>query len=369
MKYVLSFILFVFATTSHSQQNSVLNLASSFGFNNSNKSFLELPSSQFSKRSKSTLDRILEESPYDVFNANSSRFNSQKNWLNNRKEFRFSVGATQFLGDLGGKDQFGTDYRLTDMDIESTNLMAMIGYRVRLSKLFATTTSLTLGMLKGDDALTKEKYRSARNLKFRAPILELSQRIDFMIYLHEKIGKRYNIRGLKGFKNRNEQAYIFTGAGLVGYMPQGEYEGRWYNLRPLSTEGQGLVGGPKKQLPVTVVIPFGIGFRVGISRQWRVGLETSYVKTFSDYIDDVHGVYYDKELLRLQKGDIAAALSDRSDYNNPDQHNWFVANQQRGDKQKDAYFFVNFVLTRNVTYRNYTKTYKRYRLPKGKYKF
>ena len=370
MRYILSILIFYFVSTlSLSQQNSVLNLSSSLHINKNKSSLFETPSNQFLVKRKNILSTVLEENPYEVFNVNGSKFNNQKNWTNNRKEFRFSLGVTQFLGDLGGKDQIGTDYRLTDLDLKSTNLMGMIGYRYRLSSKFATTTSLTLGMLKGDDALTTEKFRMARNLRFRAPILELSQRIDFMIYTYEKIGKRYNIRGIKGFKNRNEQIYIFAGAGLVGFMPQGLYEGRWYNLRPLSTEGQGLLGGTKKTLPVTVTLPVGIGFRVGISREWRIGVETSYMKTFSDYIDDVHGVYYDKGLLEAQKGPIAAALSDRSDFNNPDQHNWFVGGQQRGDKQKDAYFFVNIVLTRNITYRNYTKVHKRYKLSKSKYKF
>ena len=135
-------------------------------------------------------------------------------------------------------------------------------------------------------------------------------------------------------------------------------------MRPLSTEGQGLAGGIKKHLPVTVNVPVGVGFRVGISRQWRIGVEASYVKTFSDYIDDVHGSYYDKGLLQAQKGATAAALSDRSGNNQ-----WFGTGQQRGDIQKDSYYYISVILTKNVTYRNYTKTHKHYKLQKGKYKF
>jgi hypothetical protein len=370
MRYLLSILIFYFVSNfSLSQQNSVLNLSSSLRFNQNKSTLFETPSNQFLVKRKSVLNTILEENPYDVFDVNGSKFNNQRNWTNNRKEFRFSLGVTQFLGDLGGKDQIGTDYSLVDLDLKSTNLMGMFGYRYRFAPKFATTTSLTLAMLKGDDALTTDKFRMARNLRFRAPILELTQRLDFMIYTYEKVGKRYNIRGIKGFKNRNEQIYIFAGVGLVGFMPQGLYNGRWYNLGPLSTEGQGLVGGIKKTFPVTVTLPVGLGFRIGISREWRIGVETSYMKTFSDYIDDVHGVYYDKGLLGAQKGPLAVALSDRSDFNNPDQATWFVGGQQRGDKQKDAYFYVNIVLTRNITYRNYTKVHKRYRLPRGKYKF
>lgn len=372
MRYSLSFFIFFTLTTAvFGQQNSVMNLSSSLTLKSPSKNLSDFFTNDFSIKRKSPVIKYLEDQPEVNFNTNDTRFNNQKNWTNNRKELRFSFGITQFLGDLGGKDQVGTDYSLKDLDLKSLNYMAMIGYRHRLSKLFATTTSLTFAILKGDDALTTEKYRHARNLKFRAPILELSQRLDFMLYRKEKIGKRYNIRGLKGFNNRNEQVYAFAGVGLVYFAPQGQLVGSntWYDLRSKSTEGQGLLGGIKKSSPVTICLPIGLGFRVGISREWRIGLEASYTKTFSDYIDDVHGVYYDNSLLAAQKGPIAAALADRSDHNNPDQHNWFGTGQQRGDKQKDAYFFVNVVVTRNITYRSYTKTHRRYKLSKGKYKF
>ena len=372
MRYTLSFfIFFSLSTTIIGQENSVMNFSSSLSLNSSKKSPADFFQNEFSMKRKTPILKYIEDQPEVNFNTNDTRFNNQKNWTNNRKELRFSFGITQFLGDLGGKDQVGTDYSLKDLDLKSLNYMAMIGYRHRLSKLFATTTSLTFAILKGDDALTTEKYRNARNLKFRAPILELSQRLDFMLYRKEKIGRRYNIRGLKGFKNRNEQVYAFAGVGLVYFAPQGQIVGdnKWYDLRSKSTEGQGLLGGIKKYSPVTVCLPIGLGFRVGISREWRIGLEASYIKTFSDYIDDVHGVYYDNSLLAAQKGPIAAALADRSDKSIDDQKTWFVGGQQRGDKQKDAYFFVNVVVTRNITYRSYTKTHRRYKLSKGKYKF
>lgn len=37
--------------------------------------------------------------------AQHTNFNSQKNWSLNKKEIFFGLGATQFLGDLGGQDQ------------------------------------------------------------------------------------------------------------------------------------------------------------------------------------------------------------------------------------------------------------------------
>ncbi len=363
MKNVLNLILIFTITSISFSQNGSSGL-SKYSFNN--KKTFSLPRLIIVKevRKQTFSNPYLYGIPYEVLDGGATRFNGKKNWTLNRKEIRIGLGATQFLGDLGGKDQIGTDYRLKDLDWASTSINAEIGYRYRFKRLFATTTSIHVGILKGDDALTQDPVRNARNLSFRAPFIDVTQRLEFMIYLKEKVGKRYNIKGLHGFKNRNEQIYVFAGVGLIGFMPQAQYQGAWVNLRPLSTEGQGMVGGIANRLPVTVTVPMGIGFRVGISREWRVGIEASYVKTFSDYIDDVHGIYYDKDLLFAQKGEIAYALSDRSGGNQG-----FGTGMQRGDKQKDSYYHINIIVSRNVTYRNYTKTHRHLKLQKGRYKF
>lgn len=370
MKYLLAYLSILVAFLSLGQDNTVLNLESSLIFK-SNPINFNHPSNILGANPNYSPSEIDINSPLDGSSTLDSRFNNNKNWTLNKKEFRIGFGFTQFLGDLGGRDAYGTDYSLKDWNNQAISYMGMLGYRFRLSKSFATTTSLNFGLLRGDDAFIDStggggKFRLARNLNFRSPFIDISQRIDFMLYTYEKIGKRYNIRGIKGFNNRNEQIYVFAGLGAIGYMPQGQLNGRWYNLRRLSTEGQGLVGGTAKYSPVVFVAPFGFGFRVGISREWRFGMETSYTKVFGDYIDDVAGVYYDKGLLESQKGEIAAALSDKSDASVAQ---GYAAGMQRGDKQNDSYYFLNVVISRNITYRNYTKTYKRYKLSKSRYKF
>lgn len=78
---------------------------------------------------------------------------------------------------------------------------------------------------------------------------------------------------------------------------------------------------------------------------WRLGVEATYVKTFSDYIDDVSGVYYDAS--NFQSG-LAAYFSNHAKQN----FDWFRPGYQRGDpKHKDAYYHLNIILTRNITYK------------------
>ena len=293
-----------------------------------------------------------------------TNFNTQRNWSLNKKEILFGGGVTQFLGDLGGRNQIGRDYSLVDLDLASTSWNATAGYRFRFHPYWATSTFINVGMIEGDDALTTELIRNSRNLHFRSIVVEMSQRIELILLANEKFGARYRIPGQKGFKNHNEQFYVFTGIGVSYVNPKAKYNGSWTALRPLRTEGQGLADGPSEYLPVTATVPFGFGFKVGINRMWRVAIEASYIKTFSDYIDDVSGVYYDPNELAAQVGSSSAYLSNPA-YQNT---SWFAAGQQRGDNQKDAYFYTNIVFSRNITYKNYASSSRSVKW-RGRYKF
>ncbi len=283
--------------------------------------------------------------------AQSSNFNTQRNWAMNKKEISIGLGATSFLGDLGGANQIGTDYSLKDIDFNSTHFGGSASFRYRFHPYYATSTMVNLGFLRGNDALTTEQFRNMRNLNFRSFFVMLSQRFEIIVLANEKIGRRYNIPGLRGFTDHNEQLYLIAGIGAMYYNPKAMYQGGWVGLHDLHTEGQGLPGGPANYKRVTATVPLGVGFRMGINRMWRIGLEATYVKTFSDYIDDVHGVYYDPAIIGASYGAQAAILSNPS--NTPTAFN---PGSQRGDKQKDAFLYVNIMVTRNITYKAGTRS-------------
>ena len=271
-----------------------------------------------------------------------ANFNSQKNWSLNKKELQFGLGATQFNGDLGGAYTVGQDYSTKDIDWPSTGYAGWLGYRQRFHPRFATTSSLCVFNLKGDDQHSEEAIRNARNLHFRSFAIEIQQRLEFIFFSIERFGPRYYSHGTRSKKNRNEQYYIFGGLGLCYFNSQAQIlDGSWVNLRPLKTEGQ-----EKPYSPVTLTVPFGFGFRVGVGRTYRIGLEVSYVKTFSDYIDDVSTVYADPASFSSE----AAAYLSNPAVGNP----WFAPGYQRGDsKQKDAYYHLNLIITKNLTFKDY----------------
>lgn len=289
---------------------------------------------------------ILATTGFGVF-GQGSNFNSQRNWSRNKKELVFNAGVTQFLGDLGGKNKIGKDYSLADIDIPSTGVNFGVGYRFRFKPHFATTSLLNFGLLRGDDNNTTEIARSNRNLHFRSQIITFHQRFEWIVFANEKYGKRFSIAGAKGFKEHHEQFYVFSGIGVTYFNPQAEYNGSWENLRPLKTEGQGLAGGAKAYGPVTASIPFGVGFRMSLAGMWRIGIEATYFKTFTDYLDDVSTVYFDPAILAQEVSPLAAALSNPST-THPE---WYNPGSQRGDNNLDAYFYLNFTISKNITYR------------------
>ncbi|MDP2388470.1 MAG: DUF6089 family protein [Bacteroidota bacterium] len=267
-------------------------------------------------------------------------FMSSNSWKKQRHEVYFGGGAGNFLGDLGGKNQIGKDYSYADLEMSLTRPSVTAGYRYRLAKHWGWRSDLNYMRLWGKDALTEEIFRNNRNLSFRTDLVELSTNLEFAIYIN-KGGNRYHIKNTRKrrYKSNSHYIYFFGGVGAFYFNPKAQYNDQWYALQPLSTEGQGLPGGPKKYKRVSVSIPMGMGYRLSLSKQWTIGLEYNFRKTFTDYIDDVHGTYFDPELLFQYKGPVAVALADPSKGVIPTatMPNSDGTGAQRGDKQLDSY--------------------------------
>ena len=262
----------------------------------------------------------------------------------NRYEWIAGTGPTNFLGELGGADHIGTHF-LRDYDLNSTRFVLDAGVRYKNGPYFGYKGTLSFAILSGSDALTYDYARHNRNLSFWSPLVELSGQVEFY-FLREKSGSMYKISGLTfKKKKRTITAYVFTGLGAFYFSPHASLNGTSYSLRKLHTEGQGLPGGPKQYSNFNFCIPVGIGVRKMINKKWSIGAELSFRKTFTDYLDDVSGTYYDKAKLTAAYGATSAALSDPSLGDIKGATN---TSFQRGDpKFKDAYMFLTF----NVGYK------------------
>jgi hypothetical protein len=281
--------------------------------------------------------------------AQRINFNTQKNWSLNKKELIFNVGATQFLGDLGGADTDDYDYSLKDWDWESIGFTGGIGYRYRFHPMFSTTSMLSYLLVRGDDKHSEEPIRNARNLNFKSSMFEFQQRLEVILFSVEQFSPTYNLPGARGGKRKNQQYYLFGGIGATYFNPKGKYtDGKWYALRPMMTEGQS-----KPYSPIALTVPMGLGFRIGLRAQWRIGLEASYNMVFSDYLDDVstlcaNPANYSDPIAQYFVNPSDPAITQVGGMD------WFAAGYQRGDdKQRDSYYRFNVVIAKNLTYKDY----------------
>jgi len=236
------------------------------------------------------------------------------------------VGTMFYLGELNPSRLFA-----------QSKLAGGIVYRYNISPRWAVKADFMFGEVSGSDAVTNGGYE--RNLSFRSPITEFSVvgELNFL--------RLYNTVGQNHFA-----PYIFAGLTLFSFNPTAEYpDGTVYELQSLGTEGQGLEGMPKKYSLTHFAIPFGIGLRVNIGRYVCIGAEWGFRYTFTDYLDDVGGRYYDNDLLREQRGDIIANMADRTPELFDENGNALPlhqAGEQRGNSTThDLYSFAGVTVT------------------------
>ena len=275
------------------------------------------------------------------------------------KEWVFGFGAANFLGELGGANQIGTHF-VKDFEFSTTRPSAQLGYRYKFKKRWAVKAGIYWQLVSGSDRLTKEPFRQNRNLSFRSNIYEISGQAEYY-FTKEQVGRHYKIKNAKGMKNFNLQGYLFLGFGGFFFNPKAEYNGKWVALQPLGTEGQGLPGGPKKYSRFSFCIPYGFGVKNALNSEFSIGLEVGMRKTFTDYIDDVSGVYYDNNAILNARGQMAATLADPSLYSMPGGNVYGSyqsgPNQERGDhKELDSYMFINITGTYIIPARSKTRS-------------
>jgi len=184
---------------------------------------------------------------------------------------------------------------------------------------WALKLSYTYGQIKGADSLSNNLQDRNRNLSFSTRLNEVSLtgEFNFMEYVPSVSKNIYT-------------PYIFAGIAYTGYNPRATYQGQTYELRTLETEG-------KSYSNFTIAVPFGVGIKYNIAGRLSLGAELGYRTAYTDYLDDVSGVYADKSKLGSA---ISVALSDRSVGQTG------AAGTQRGDlRPHDTYMFLGFTIS------------------------
>jgi hypothetical protein len=259
------------------------------------------------------------------------------------------TGASNYLGDIGGNGGTRRDF-VPDMKLSETKFSAGAFARYKVHRDFALIASYNYGRIAGDDKLSSNPARRARNLSFRNDIHELSIMGEYYFFSINDLGHTYRYRN--SFK-----AYV--GLGVAGFYhdPQTYYEGQWIDLRPLKTEGENT---PYSKF--CVAIPASLGCFFTLNRRYRIGWDMCWRKTFTDYLDDISGNYANPKNLSPE----GAALANRTNELpiSQSEKNNYLPGMKRGDPtHKDSYVFTTINCSyvfrghsreswRNQTFRN-----------------
>lgn len=264
-------------------------------------------------------------------------------------ELGITIGASSFLGDLGGSADIGRSL-FTDMDLAATRPAVGAYYRWNPNNKLGLRANLYYTQVFGDDALGGATdpaqagwARVYRNLSFRSNLIELSTSLEVNLLPYVAGSERFRFT-----------PYITAGFGGAYFDPRTLYNGEWIQLQPLGTEGQGLPQYPAKEKysQITAVFPVGVGIKYNFNDSWAMSFEVSHRFTTTDYIDDVGGSYANPTFF-FQNYDnatasLATALADRSSGEYP---SITAPGEQRGDPSDfDGYSFIglfslSFVLT------------------------
>lgn len=241
-------------------------------------------------------------------------------------DYGFTAGASNYLGEIGGRKKTRRDF-VSDLKFAKTRWATggFIRYRYRRNVSFKG--SLDYLRLQGDDKLTVNVGRRYRNANFKNDLFSVSAvtQISFFQNNNMRLNKHYRWE---------INWYVFGGVGCFYHNPKTLYNGSWVKLRPLQTEGY-------KYSRFVMSLPTGIGFDLIRRSKDRFGLELSWVKTFTDYIDDISGNYPDSppenamtQALSVRSDELPQELKDK----NPGAYLSHTWGNKRGDPtHKDNY--------------------------------
>jgi hypothetical protein len=293
--------------------------------------------------------------------VHSQAFMRPNEWKKYKREVFVTMGSTEFLGDLGGGAGDGRDYSPVDLNFNQTRVAFGFGGRYKLKRSVNVAAKFSYLNVRGDDAITLNRFRNNRNLNFKSNIYELSVRLEGGYQSTKRGGNRYGIRKNFGrMKAITHNLFGFVGLGAFYFNPKGQRaNGEWVALYPLHTEGQGLPNGPKQYSRFSFSIPVGGYYKLTFNKKWSVGIEFNYRKTFTDYIDDVGGTYYDKQSLNNNYGPLSAEMADPSLGVDPDFATATLPNAdgtpaKRGDRQKDT--FMSLEITGSYIFKKARKS-------------
>ena len=243
-------------------------------------------------------------------------------YFSGRHESGIAVGLSNYYGDLSHGP-----------NLQNISPSAGAFYKYNMSGFFSWRFQLSYLKVAGSDEGVKG-YDN-RNLTFQTDIWDFGSTLEFNF---QSFGTNVN--------DEVWTPYVFTGLHGFLFEPTRK-ENKDIKLRNLRTENQ-----RRPYSRFQPAIPLGIGVKgmlkpVKNRGTWIFGLEACWRKTFTDYLDDVGGVYPDYRTMVDNRGQGSAEYSHAHVLNGGTP---YAAGTQRGDTHlKDWYYFVGFTASYRFT--------------------
>lgn len=224
------------------------------------------------------------------------------------------AGGTGYMGDFN-----------TNNPLKVSGIAAGGYAKYNFNRYLSAKINYTYGHIAAADSLSKNQQFRDRNLSFKTQLSEIAVigEFNFMAYTPSVTKNIYT-------------PFIYAGVGLVNYRPQATYQGQTYDLRTYATEGQAT-----PYANAAIAIPYGVGIKYNFSGRFNLIADIGYRHVRTDYLDDVSGVYADKNAFI---NNTSRVLSDRSG----EKTNVYIGatGTQRGDQRPhDTYLFVGFSIS------------------------
>jgi len=223
-------------------------------------------------------------------------------------EFGVGAGGAGYMGDLNPKNPV----KVSGYSFGAFAKRNFNGY-------LSARLNYTYGKIAAADSNSNNLQFRDRNLSFTTTLSEVSLigEFNFMHYIPDAGKNKYS-------------PYLFLGVASLNYTPTTIYNGAKYDLRAAQTEGE-----PKPYPTSTFAALYGAGIKYNVAGKFTLGAELGYRNAFTDYLDDVSGVYVNKGAGQS----VSKALADRSGEKTGIYLG--IPGTQRGDSRpRDTYFFA-----------------------------
>jgi hypothetical protein len=258
-----------------------------------------------------------------------------------------SIGTLQYEGDIGGRTNGLTG--LLQNKTSPPSLLGSLDFGYSPVRFIQIRLSALIGSVQAADSLLsqatqKETIKKTRNLHFRSPIREAS----ILFAVHPFDFTYSELLWLRKFS-----PYVLFGAGFFEFNPMGWYQNPtgpdgWVALKPLRTEGQGMLAYPDSREYALRALNFqaGAGIRYLISSKITIAVEIINRRTNTDYLDDVSRRYIDNNAFDTYFGtstklaEIAKQLANNPAFKNAGNYiTGFLPGSLRGSPASKDYYY------------------------------